>query len=168
MDYVDDYLFNGVYVLMGEDGSVVDESGFPILQYVWGKFWVNNHAHVLKGDSSFSEEYIYLLLKRTNVKQIVTGAVQPKINQKNMNSLKVIIPPENVLLLFNDIASGLFKLIRNNIDQNSILIKARDELLPKLMSGEIRVPEEQKQSYSPQPFALPVAAESKAQYTTTT
>ncbi|OUS72467.1 hypothetical protein B1748_24930 [Paenibacillus sp. MY03] len=164
MDYVDDYLFDGVYVLMGEDGSVIDESGFPVLQYVWGKFWVNNHAHVLKGDSSFSEEYIYLLLKRTNVRQIVTGAVQPKINQKNMNSLKVIIPPKNVLLLFNDIANELFKLIRNNFEQSNILIKARDVLLPKLMSGEVRVPEEQEQSYSTQPFALSIAAESKAQY----
>ena len=49
MDYVDDYLFNGIYLLSGEDGSVADEAGFPILQYVWGRFWVNNHAHVLRG-----------------------------------------------------------------------------------------------------------------------
>ena len=40
MDYVDDYLFDGVYVLMGEDGSVVDDEGYPIVQYVWGQFWV--------------------------------------------------------------------------------------------------------------------------------
>ncbi|KHF29984.1 EcoKI restriction-modification system protein HsdS [Paenibacillus sp. P1XP2] len=144
MDYVDDYLFEGVYVLMGEDGTVVDEEGFPVLQYVWGKFWVNNHAHVLKGNSAFSEEYIYLLLKRTNVKHIVTGAVQPKINQKNMNSIKVVIPPKDILYKFNKTISGLFGLIRENTDQNRILINIRDTLLPKLMSGEIRVPVEQQ------------------------
>lgn len=144
MDYVDDYLFEGVYVLMGEDGTVVDEKGFPVLQYVWGKFWVNNHAHVLKGNSAFSEEYIYLLLKRTNVKHIVTGAVQPKINQKNMNSIKVVIPPKDILYKFNKTISGLFGLIRENTDQNRILINIRDTLLPKLMSGEIRVPVEQQ------------------------
>ena len=48
MDYVDDFLFEGVYVLMGEDGSVVNDEGYPVVQYVWGQFWVNNHAHVLR------------------------------------------------------------------------------------------------------------------------
>src|SRR5690606_24525574 len=47
MDYIDDYLFTGIYVLVGEDGSVIDENGHPVTQYVWGNFWVNNHAHVL-------------------------------------------------------------------------------------------------------------------------
>ena len=83
MDYVDDYLFDGTYILMGEDGTVVTEQGTPVLQYIWGKFWVNNHAHVLKGKDSFSDEYIYLLLSKTNVQNIITGAVQPKINQRN-------------------------------------------------------------------------------------
>jgi len=49
VDYVNDYLFDGIYVLVGEDGSVVPESGHVMTRYVWGKFWVNNHAHVLKG-----------------------------------------------------------------------------------------------------------------------
>jgi len=49
MDNVDDYIFDGIYLLTGEDGSVADEQGFPITQYVWGKFWVNNHAHILQG-----------------------------------------------------------------------------------------------------------------------
>ena len=44
MDYVDNYLFDGIYTLIGEDGSVVKEDGLPYMQYVWGKFWVNNHA----------------------------------------------------------------------------------------------------------------------------
>ena len=45
MDFVDDYIFDGKYLLLGEDGTVVDNAGYPILQYVWGQFWVNNHAH---------------------------------------------------------------------------------------------------------------------------
>jgi type I restriction enzyme S subunit len=121
MDYVDQYLFNGVHVLMGEDGTVINDKGYPVLQYVWGKFWVNNHAHVLKGKSDFSEEYIYLLLKRTNVRHIVTGAVQPKINQANMKGIKVIIPENSVLNQFNQIIDGLFKLIRKNSDENYLL-----------------------------------------------
>lgn len=49
MDYVDNYLFDGIYILLGEDGTVVDSLGFPILQYVYGQFWVNNHAHIITG-----------------------------------------------------------------------------------------------------------------------
>ena len=53
MDYVDRYLFDGIYLLLGEDGTVVDDKGFPILQYVEGKFWVNNHAHIITGKNGF-------------------------------------------------------------------------------------------------------------------
>src|SRR5699024_649855 len=81
MDYVDDYIFDGIYVLVGEDGTVTDDKGYPILQYVWGKLWVNNHAHVLQGKNNFTTEFIYLLLKRTNVSNIVTGAMQTKIKK---------------------------------------------------------------------------------------
>ena len=49
MDHIDDYLFDGIYLLVGEDGSVVQESGLAVTQYVWGKIWVNNHAHILQG-----------------------------------------------------------------------------------------------------------------------
>ena len=92
IDYVDDYLFDGVYLLLGEDGTVVDDFGFPIIQYVWGKFWVNNHAHIIRGRNGFTVESLYILLKQTCVNSIVTGAVQLKINQTNLNSLEVVIP----------------------------------------------------------------------------
>lgn len=64
MDFVDEYLFDGKYLLLSEDGSVADEAGYPILQYVWGQFWVNNHAHVLTGRRSFTVESLYLLFKK--------------------------------------------------------------------------------------------------------
>ena len=141
MDYVDDYIFDGVYILMGEDGTVVTSDGYPILQYVWGKFWVNNHAHVIKGKCSIPDEFIYILLKNTNVKTIVTGAVQPKINQQNLKSLKIVIPgDEKLLLKYKNIVKNSFEQIRVLSEENKTLIKLRDTLLPKLMSGEIRVP----------------------------
>ena len=55
MDFVDDYLFDGTYILMGEDGTVINEDNTPVIQYVTGKFWVNNHAHILKGINGFNE-----------------------------------------------------------------------------------------------------------------
>lgn len=139
MDYVDDYIFDGEYILMGEDGTVVDSNGYPILQYVWGKFWVNNHAHVLTGKVPFSNHYLYLLLKNTNVSHIVTGAVQPKINQKNLNSLKCIMPDTKLLNKFNNLVKYKFEIIKNLSEEKQELEELRDTLLPKLMSGEIRV-----------------------------
>lgn len=139
MDYVDNYIFDGIYLLLGEDGTVIDNFGMPILQYVWGKFWVNNHAHILTGKNGFNVESLYLLFKQTPIKSIVTGAVQAKISQSNLKALSVVIPPENLLIEFNTKVSKLFELIRNNIDENSRLIQLRDTLLSKLMNGEINV-----------------------------
>lgn len=139
MDYVDDYIFDGKYLLLGEDGTVVDDSGYPILQYVWGKFWVNNHAHVLTGKNGFNVESLYMLFKHTSVRSIVTGAVQPKISQSNLKSIQVVIPPRNVIATFNDEIEPLFAMIRLKKEENKRLSTLRDALLPKLMSGEIDV-----------------------------
>lgn len=139
MDYVDDYIFNGTYILMGEDGTVIKENGYPILQYVWGKFWVNNHAHVLQGKGDIPSEYILLLLQHTNISHIVTGAVQPKINQHNMNNLPAIIPAKEIMTLFSKTITPLYNKVRNNIDEIGTLTKIRDSLLPRLISGKIRI-----------------------------
>lgn len=139
MDYVEDYIFDGVYLLLGEDGTVVNNQGFPILQYVWGKFWVNNHAHILTGKNGFNVESLYLLLKNTSVQSVITGAVQPKISQSNLKSIEVVIPPEEILSQFNDIISPLFSLIRSNKEENIRLTLLRDALLPQLISGKIDV-----------------------------
>ena len=140
MDYVDEYIFDGKYLLLGEDGTVVvDDAGYPILQYVWGQFWVNNHAHILTGKLGFNVESLMLLFKRTPVKSIVTGAVQPKISQANLRSIQVVIPPQPELDAFNELIRPMFDQIRQNQDQNKALAAMRDALLPKLMSGEVDV-----------------------------
>lgn len=139
MDYVDRYLFDGIYLLLGEDGTVVDSKGFPILQYVEGKFWVNNHAHIITGKNGFTVETLYLLFSLTNAQSIVTGAVQPKISQANLNKLSVVIPSEAELSAFNSIVQPIFAQIRNLRAENDRLAATRDTLLPRLMSGELDV-----------------------------
>ena len=139
MDYVDRYLFDGIYLLLGEDGTVVDSKGFPILQYVEGKFWVNNHAHIITGKNGFTVETLYLLFSLTNVQSIVTGAVQPKISQANLNKVSVVIPSEAELSDFNSIVQPIFAQIRNLRAENDRLAATRDTLLPRLMSGKLDV-----------------------------
>ena len=137
MDYVDRYLFDGIYLLLGEDGTVVDDKGFPILQYVEGKFWVNNHAHIITGKNGFTVETLYLQFSLTNVRSIVTGAVQPKISQANLNNVSVVIPSKAELSTFNSIVQPIFSQIRNLRAESDRLTSTRDILLPRLMSGEI-------------------------------
>ena len=139
MDYIDKYIFDGTYVLMGEDGSVVKDNGCPYLQYVWGKFWPNNHAHVMQGKNGFSTEMLYCFLSITDVRSIVTGAVQMKISQRSMSHLLTVIPSKSVCGDYNRIIRPLFDLIKSTKEENDRLSTLHDTLLPKLMSGEIKV-----------------------------
>lgn len=135
MDHVNDYLFDEIRVLLGEDGTVIDSEGRPILQYVWGKYWVNNHAHILAPSGEYSLEAVYIALRRTAINHIVTGAVQMKISQRNLKSLELEMPSPKSLGYLQD----LFAAYRINQDESAKLAGLRDALLPKLMSGEIDV-----------------------------
>ena len=136
IDYVDDYIFNDTYLLMGEDGTVKTSEGYPVLQYIWGKNWINNHAHVLQG-TIISTEHLMFALRKKNIEALITGAVQPKINQVNMNKIKVIIGTDEINKRFEDEIKVIVAKIKENIIENEILEQLRDTLLPKLMNGEI-------------------------------
>ncbi|MDN3106482.1 restriction endonuclease subunit S [Enterococcus faecalis] len=142
MDYVDDFLFDGIHLLLGEDGTVITKEGNPVLQYVWGKFWVNNHAHVLKGRGYVSTEWLYLWFKQTNVSGIVTGAVQPKISQTNLNRLKVVFPDKELLIKFQKNIGIMFDKLVVLSNEMTTLTELRDTLLPRLLSGEIELSED--------------------------
>ena len=144
VDHIDDFLFDGIYVLVGEDGSVVTDTGKPVVQYVWGKFWVNNHAHVLKGTGGISDEQLLLLLQQIYVVPFVTGAVQPKLNQTNMKAIPVVHASPRVNQVFGDIVRPVFAKIRAMQDEIETLAILRDTLLPKLISGELRVPDAER------------------------
>lgn len=138
MDYVNDYLFDGKYLLLAEDGSVIKGDGTPYLQYVWGKFWVNNHAHILQAKDPYTVEYLYLLLSQSNVQSLVSGAVQLKINQRAMNNFRVKLPPHNLVKEFCEKIDPMFAQRRKNEDEIQTLTTLRDTLLPRLISGKVR------------------------------
>ena len=135
VDYVDDYIFDGEYLLLSEDGIyVVDDSGHPLLQHIIGKFWANNHAHILKGKAGFTEDSLYLFLSNTNMSPIVTGAAQPKINQANLKSFPITIPDSEVLDRFNSAVHPLFAGKLNNEKEIRKLETIRELLLSRLVS----------------------------------
>jgi len=96
-DYVDGFLFDGTFLLMGEDGSVVNPDGSPVLNWATGRMWVNNHAHVLASrNDEVDLRFAYYYLQTVDIRELVTGSAQPKLNQANMNRIRIPVPPLEV------------------------------------------------------------------------
>ncbi|MFZ6801877.1 restriction endonuclease subunit S [Undibacterium sp. Di24W] len=94
IDKIDEYLFDKPLLLIGEDGANLVNRSTPIAFIARGKYWVNNHAHVLDGFSEDYLRYIELFVNAIDLKPFVTGTAQPKMNQAKMNSIVLAIPPE--------------------------------------------------------------------------
>lgn len=118
VDYVEDYIFDGDYLLISEDGANLVARVTPIAFSISGKNWVNNHAHVLKFSDPYQQRYVEMYLNGMDLSKYISGAAQPKLNQKNMNSILIPMPGKaevkrivDVLDRFdrlcNDLSSGL-------------------------------------------------------------
>ena len=142
MGYVNQYIFEGNYVLVAEDGSIMNENGNPVLQRIYGKTWVNNHAHVLEPTNNYSCKLLMMILKDIPVVAIKTGSIQSKINQDNLNRVKILSIPEKLKKQINTILNNIDKKILLNKRENRELISLRDFLLPLLMNGQIRFTED--------------------------
>ena len=91
-DYVSDYIFNGKFVLVGEDGSVITKSGTPVVTWAEGKIWVNNHAHVIEEKSGTMLRYLYFYIQTIDVTSLIHGNI-PKLTGRDFRSLKIALPP---------------------------------------------------------------------------
>lgn len=143
MDHIDSYLFDERLLLLGEDGSVAKEDGRPFTQYVWGKLWVNNHAHVIKG-RNMSVEQLKLFFDQIDIRPFVTGAVQPKLNQANLRRVPYLRASDAIHSAFDATIAPLYDLVRQLNEESRTLAQTRDLLLPRLMSGELRVAEAER------------------------
>ena len=92
VDYVKDYIFDGDYLLISEDGANLTARNTPIAFSISGKNWVNNHAHVLKFETYAERRYVEYYLNSIELTPYISGAAQPKLNQKNLNSIKIPSP----------------------------------------------------------------------------
>ena len=139
MDYIDDFIFDYDILLLAEDGSTSDSNGFPIVQYVWGEVWVNNHAHIILPKERKHLIYTYFLLKSIPVKMIETGSIQKKISQDNLLRYKALEVPKKLKDLYTEHMAPLWKQRKLAVENIEYLTKLRDELLPLLMNGQVSV-----------------------------
>lgn len=139
MGHVNRAIFNGDYVLLAEDGSVMDDSGHPIIQRISGPSWVNNHAHVLEPEKTYSCRLLMMILKDIPVVQIKTGSIQWKINQENLNKYKIANIPSALRALAVSKLEPIDSMLLDLKKENEELTSLRDFLLPMLLNGQVKV-----------------------------
>jgi type I restriction enzyme S subunit len=106
-DFVADFIFDGHFVLVGEDGTVLQPGGKPTLQNIKGKSWVNNHAHVLSGDDSDDTDFLYYSLGNEDISAFVTGAVQMKLSMGNLKEVEIFWPSDK------SVRSSIVQILRD-------------------------------------------------------
>jgi type I restriction enzyme, S subunit len=148
IDKVDDYLFDGTYILIAEDGANLLMRNSPLAFLATGKFWVNNHAHILKPQFGNDQYFVYLL-ESLDYSLYVTGAAQPKLTKENLGKYKIIIPPrdeQNTISNFLDNkAKELAGLIENIVTQISTLRQYRKSLIHECVTGKRRITDDDVQ-----------------------
>ncbi len=136
IDYVKEYLFEGDYLLIGEDGANLLSKSKPLAFIATGKFWVNNHAHVVQPKNGLLLNFLAYQFNSLHINEFVTGTAQPKLNQNNLNKIPVGIPPlpiqraivSKIEALFSDLDNGIanFKKAREQLKiyRQAVLKKA--------------------------------------------
>ena len=94
-DYVADYIFDGSFVLVGEDGSVINSNGTPVVNWAEGKIWVNNHAHIITEKEGVILRFLFHYIQTIDITSLVHGNI-PKLTNKDFRELKIPVPPLEV------------------------------------------------------------------------
>jgi restriction endonuclease S subunit len=129
VDYVEDYIFDGKYLLVSEDGANLLARSTPIAFSVEGKVWVNNHAHILKFEEPATQSFVEIYLNSIDLSNYVTGAAQPKLSQGNMNKIEIPLPP---LEAQREIVARIERE-RSIVEGNRELIRIYEEKVKKVI-----------------------------------
>ncbi|WP_291583945.1 restriction endonuclease subunit S, partial [Bacteroides sp.] len=128
IDKVDRFLFDKPLLLIGEDGANLVNRSTPIAFIARGKYWVNNHAHVIDFYSDVLMEYICNYINAISLIDYVTGTAQPKMNQEKMNSILVALPPNEEQTRINQKIESILPLVYNYDKQKKSLDNLNNEL----------------------------------------
>jgi type I restriction enzyme S subunit len=145
VDYVDGYLFDGDYLLVAEDGENLRTRNTPIAFRATGKFWVNNHAHILQGNEEASTRFLNYALLAADVTAYLTGAVMPKLTQGNLNRIKLPCPPPEVQDQIVSVLGALDDRIDNLHQTNATLQAIAGALFKSRFVDFDSVPQEDMQ-----------------------
>ena len=124
VDHVDDYIFDGDYLLVAEDGENLRTRQTPIAFLARGRFWVNNHAHIVAGNERADTRFLAYALRHADIDAYLTGAVMPKLTQGNLNRIEISHP----LLPEQRAIAGVLGALDDKIEQNRRTARALEGL----------------------------------------
>jgi len=121
IDHINDYIFDGIYLLVAEDGENLKSHKEKIATIAKGKFWVNNHAHIIFNNEKNDLKFLYYSINTVRVSKYLTGSVQPKLNQKNLNRILIACPQLQEQKIITNILSSFDDKIDHNNQMNKTL-----------------------------------------------
>ena len=136
IDKVDKYLFEGDLLLIGEDGANLINRSTPIAYIASGKYWVNNHAHVIDCRNLIEIKYLELFINAISLVPYVTGTAQPKMNQEKMNSILIAVAPLAEQLRIIEKVKSILPLIEKYHRANTKL-DLLNHMVPELLRKSI-------------------------------
>lgn len=147
IDYIDDYIFEGEYLLLGEDGANIVTRNAPLIYKTEGKFWVNNHAHIFKPKSKFDIDFMKHRLELINYIPYNTGTAQPKLNADSIKSIPFNAPK----LEEQEKIASFFSLIDSKISLQREKVEALKDykkgMMQKIFSRELRFKDDEGRDY---------------------
>ncbi|WP_368868238.1 restriction endonuclease subunit S [Staphylococcus haemolyticus] len=147
IDYVDDYIFEGNYILIGEDGANIITRSAPLVYLAKGKFWVNNHAHILTPLNG-NIQFLYQVAELVNYEKYNTGTAQPKLNIQNLKNISVNISTDlEEQQKIGDFFSKLDRQIELEEEKLELLEQQKKGYMQKLFSQDLRFKDENGNSY---------------------
>jgi type I restriction enzyme S subunit len=142
VDYVSDYIFDGNFLLISEDGANLLARTYPIAFSISGKFWVNNHAHILKFENLINQRFVEYYFNSIKLDDYVSGMAQPKLNQTKLNSIPIPYPQlekQNQLVnkfdSLNIEKNRLAAIYQKKLDD---LDELKKSILQKAFNGELK------------------------------
>lgn len=138
IDYIDDYIFDGEYILLAEDGENLKSNKQNLAQLVDGKFWVNNHAHILRTKRICRLRYFYYWINSKNMTEYVTGSAQPKLSQSSLKKMVIPLPSLEV----QDKILGVIIPIDEKIKENARINKNLEEQAKAILTHLLEVSED--------------------------
>lgn len=141
IDYVDDFIFDEKTLLVAEDGANLLIRSTPIAFIAEGKYWVNNHAHVLSENGLARLEYIEYSLNLRDVSPYISGSAQPKLNQAMLNSIKIQCPPIELQDKFTDVLSEIRSEKASLLKKAELIEQMFNSLMQRAFNGELTAPE---------------------------
>ena len=138
VDYIDEYIFDDELILLAEDGGNFNDFETKSIAYLMrGKFWVNNHAHIVKAKKDYYNLYIFYCLKHKDIRAHLSGGTRQKLNKSELEKIEIILPPLPIQQRIAAILSKADEEVRLHKAITKKLEERNKGLAQRLLSGEI-------------------------------